>query len=90
MILISNLKEEAAKSSISPDAVDKSALKVAVMDNVLTQSAVDLVAHNTQGELKNIMSSLNIYNAGLKTWTDLQKYVSEKSNGKIQPEDLNR
>jgi hypothetical protein len=88
--IISNLKEEAAKSSISPDAVDKSALKVAVMDNVLTQSAVDLVAHNTQGELKNILSNLNIYNAGLKTWTDLQKYVSEKSNGKIQPVDLNK
>ena len=88
--IISNLKEEAAKSSISPDASDKLALKVAVMDNVLTQAAVDLVARNTQGELKKILGSLNIYDAGLKTWTDLQKYISEKSNGKIQPEDLNK
>jgi len=88
--IISTLKDEAAKSSISPDAVDKPALKVAVMDNVLTQAAVNMVAHNIQGELKNILKNLNIYEAGLKTWTDLQKYVSERSYGKIQPEDLNR
>jgi len=88
--IISYVKEEAAKSSIGEDAVNKLALKVAVMDNVLTQAAVDLMASNTEGELKNILSNLNIYDSGLKTWTDLQKYVSEKSNGKILPEDLNR
>lgn len=88
--IIAYLKEEASKSSISPDAVDKLALKVAVMDNVLTQAAVDLTARNSHGELKAILSALNINEAGLKTWTDLQKWVSEKSNGRIQPEDLNK
>jgi tetratricopeptide (TPR) repeat protein len=88
--IITYLKEEAAKSSLSPDAIDKLALKVAVMDNVLTQAAVDLIAHNTRGGLKDILSSLNIYDAGLKTWTDLQEYVSNKSNGRIQPVDFNK
>ena len=88
--IISYLKEEAAKSSISPDAVDKLALKIAVMDNILTQAAVDLTAINSSGELKKILGSLNINEAGLKTWTDLQKYVLDKSNGRIQPEDLNK
>jgi tetratricopeptide (TPR) repeat protein len=88
--IIAHLKEEASKSSISPDEVDKLALKVAVMDNVLTQAAVDLTARNSHGEMKAILSTLNINEAGLKTWTDLQKYVSEKSNGRIQPQDLNK
>jgi tetratricopeptide (TPR) repeat protein len=88
--IISYVKKEAAKSSIGPDAVDKLALKVAVMDNILTQASVDLIASRTEGELKDILSHLNIYDAGLKTWTDLQKYVSEKSNGRILPEDLNK
>ena len=47
--IFSYLKEEAAKSSIGPDAVDKLALKVAVMDNVITQAAVDLMARNIRG-----------------------------------------
>ena len=42
------------------------------------------------GELKNIFGSLNIYDAGLKTWTDIQQHVCRKSNDKIQPEDLNK
>ena len=88
--MISYLKEEAAKSSISPTAVDKLALETAVMENILTQAAVDLMEANTQGELKAILGKINIYDLGLKTWTDLQKYVLEKSNGKILPEDLNK
>ena len=40
--------------------------------------------------MKGILSNLNIYDAGLKTWTDLQQYVSDKSNGRIQPVDLNK
>jgi ribonuclease HII len=84
------VKEEAAKSSISPDDVDKLALNVAVMDNVLTQAAVNLIAYHTYGELKEILSALNIYEAGLKTWIDMQQHVCEKSNLKIQPEDMNK
>jgi len=88
--IISYLEDEAAKSSISPIIGDKLSLKVAVMDNVLSQTAVNLMAHNTWGDMKNILSSLNIYDAGLKTWTDLQKYITNKSKGKFQPEDLNK
>ena len=88
--LISYLKEEAAKKSISPEELDKLALRVAVMDNVLTQAAVDLMAKYTDGDLKKILSDLDIEKAGFKTWTDLQKYIEEKTGGNITPEELNR
>jgi hypothetical protein len=88
--IISYLKEEAAKSSINPDEIDKLALTVAVRDNVLTQAAFDLLARNSVGDLKNILKGINIYESGLKTWTDLQKFIADKSNGSIQPEELNR
>lgn len=87
---ISYLKEEAAKKSIGPQEVDKLALKIAVMDNILTQAAVDIMAKNTTGKLHTILDDLDIYRAGLKTWTDLQKYVAGKSDGRISPEELNR
>jgi hypothetical protein len=87
--IIAYLKEEARKSSISPTNVDKMALKIAAMDNVLSQAAVDLIAISTCGEIKGILSNLNIYDAGLTTWTDLQKYVSDKYKG-MNPEELNR
>jgi tetratricopeptide (TPR) repeat protein len=87
--LISYLKERAARESISPEEIDKLALKVALMDNVLTQAAVDLLAKYTEGDLKRILSELDIYKAGLKTWTDLQAYIEEMTGGKISPSDLN-
>ena len=88
--LISYLKEEASKKSISPEELDKLALRVAVMDNVLTQAAVDLMAKYTEGDLKRILTDLNIYQADLKTWTDLQKYILTMTGGKITPEELNK
>lgn len=88
--IISHAKKEALKSNISPDEVDKLALKVAVQDNVLTQAAVDLMARNTKGGLNEILKSINIYESNLKTWTDLQKFVAEKSNSRVQPEELNK
>jgi hypothetical protein len=87
---ITYLKAEAAKKSISPEEVDKLALKIAVLDNILTQSAVDIMAKYTTGELHDILDRLDIYREGLKTWTDLQKYVYQKSEGRISPEELNR
>ncbi len=87
--LISYLKGQAAKESVSPEEIDKLALRVAVMDNVLTQAAVDLLAKYTEGDLKKILSELDIYQANLKTWTDLQAYIEEKTGGKISPKDLN-
>jgi len=59
------------------------------MDNVLTQAAVNMVAIISRRIGKNILKNLNIYEAGLKTGL-IFKNVSEKSYGKIQPEDLNR
>jgi hypothetical protein len=87
--LFTYLKEEAAKKSISPEEIDKLALRVAVMDNVLSQAAVDLMAKYTDGDLKKILSTLDIEKANLKTWTDLQKYIQDKTNGEITPEELN-
>jgi len=88
--LFSYLKEEAAKKSISPEEIDKLALKVAVMDNVLTQAAVDLMAKYTTGKLQEILSGLDIEKANLKTWTDLQEYIMMKTGGEITPEELNK
>jgi WD40-like Beta Propeller Repeat./Tetratricopeptide repeat. len=87
--LVSYIKEEAAKSSISPEEVDRLALKVAVMDNVLTQAAVDLMAKYSEGDLKKILEDIDIYKLNLKTWTDLQGYISMKTGGKVSPADLN-
>jgi WD40-like Beta Propeller Repeat len=86
---ISYLKEEAGKKSIHPEEVDKLALRVAVMDNILTQAAVDLLAKYTDGDLKKILTDIDIYALNLKTWTDLQEYIKTKTGGKISPEDLN-
>jgi CBS domain-containing protein len=88
--VISYIKDIAARSSISPEEVDILALKVAVMDNVLTQAAVDLLAKYSEGSLRKILEELDIYEADLKTWTDLQEYISERTNGQISPEALNK
>lgn len=88
--VFSYIKDEAARKSISPEEIDRIALKVAVMDNILSQAAVDYMAKYTDGDLKNILSDLDIYKENLKTWTDLQKYIASKIGGAITPEDLNR
>ncbi|MCX6325931.1 MAG: tetratricopeptide repeat protein [Bacteroidia bacterium] len=88
--LISYLKEEAAKKSISPEELDKLALRVAVMDNILTQAAVDMMAKYTEGYLKKNLTDLDIYQSSLKTWTYLQEYILSKSGDKISPEELNK
>ena len=88
--LISFLKGEAARKSINPEELDKLALKVAAMDNLLTQAAVDVMAKYAEGDLKRILTDLDIYRSNLKTWTDLQEYVSDKTGGKLSPEELNK
>ena len=87
---ISYLKAEAAKKRIDPEDIDKLALKVALMDNILTQAAVDFLAKHTNGDLQKILTDLNIYESNLKTWTDLQEYINTKTGGKINPEELNK
>lgn len=88
--VLSHIKEEALKNGLSAEDVDKLALRVAVMDNILSQAAVDYLARHTEGDLKRILGELDIYSENLKTWTDLQQYIMEKTNGEITPEELNR
>jgi tetratricopeptide (TPR) repeat protein len=88
--IVTYIKEEAARNGIPASEIDKLELRVAVMENVLTQAAVDLLAANTDCDLHDLLKNLNIYETDLKTWTDLQKYIEEKSNGKIKPEELNK
>lgn len=88
--IISFIKEEIARQNISPEQIDRLALKVAVNDNILSQAAVDLIARNSDGQLKNILENLNIYDAGLKSWSDLEKYVSDRSGGLISGSELRR
>jgi len=87
---VSLLKEEASKKGISPEEIDKLALRVAVMDNILSQAAVDYLAKHTDGDLKSILSKIDIYGSDLKTWTDLQTYINTQTGGKINPGELNR
>jgi hypothetical protein len=87
---ISFLKEEAGKKGLSPEEVDKLALQVAVMDNILTQAAVDYLAKYTEGDLKELLAELNIYESNLNSWTDLQEYIAARTGGKITPRELNR
>jgi hypothetical protein len=86
---MSYLKAEAARKNIPSEELDKLALKVAVMDNILTQEAVDYLARHTDGDLNKVLSGLNIYDSDIKTWTDLQRYIADKTGGKIKPDDLN-
>jgi hypothetical protein len=87
---ISYIKEGAAKKGIGTEEVDMLALKVAVMDNVLSQAAVDLLAENAEGDLKKILEEIDIYELNLKTWNDLKDYIAEKSGGEITPAELDR
>jgi tetratricopeptide (TPR) repeat protein len=87
---ISLLKEEAVKKGIASEEMDKLALKVAVMDNILSQAAVDYLAKHTDGELKALLSKTDIYVSDLKTWTDLQTYINKLTAGKVTPDELNR
>jgi hypothetical protein len=87
--VISYLKKEVAGKAEKIEDLDRLALRVAVMDNVLTQDAVDYMAKYADGELKQILSSLNIKEKNIKTWTDLQEYVSRATQGRITAEQLN-
>ena len=88
--LLDFLKEEASGKNIAGEDIDRLALKVAVMDNVLSQAAVDLLAKYTDGDLKRILSDLDIYKSNLKTWTDLLEYIRSKTGGKITSSELNK
>jgi hypothetical protein len=85
------IKEEARKKNISAEEVNKLALKVATMDNVLTQAAVNYLSkYSSDEQLNNILGKVNIYEDGLKTWSDLREYVASALSDKASPEDLNQ
>jgi len=88
--LFSYLRDEAARKGIDTDEVGKLALRIALMDNILSQAAVDYMAKHTDGELKKLLSDLNVDKENLKTWADLQEYVKAKTGNRITPDDLNR
>ena len=88
--LISFIKEEALKKGIISEEVDKLTLNVAIMDNILTQTAVDLLAKYATDDMKKTFDNIEVENLGLKSWTDLQNYVEQNSDGKCTAEDLNR
>ncbi len=83
------LKSKASAENLNPEEFDKLALKVAVTDNVLAQAAVDLLARHSTGGLKDILSGLDIYKSGIRTWSALQDYILEKSAGRFTAKDLN-
>lgn len=87
--LVAYIKEKAAEKKISPEEVDVLMLRVARENNVLTQSAVDMLAQYATGDLKQILEGLDIYEQNLKTWTDLENYIARKSGGEVRPGDLN-
>jgi hypothetical protein len=88
--MVSYIKDRAKQSNIDPEEVDKLALKVAIMDNVLTQAAVDLLEKYAEGDMKKILSEIDIYRLKLKTWSDLQNYIVTRSGGKLTADDLNK
>ena len=88
--MVSYIRDRATRSNIDPEEVDKLALKVAIMDNVLSQAAVDLLEKYAEGDMKKILSEIDIYRLKLKTWSDLQNYIVSRSGGKLTAGDLNK
>jgi tetratricopeptide (TPR) repeat protein len=88
--VVSLVSDLAKERGIDVTRVEKLALKTAVTDNILTQSATDYLAKNATGELKDILGRVNIYDLDLKTWSDLRSYVTTASEGRVTGEDLDR
>jgi hypothetical protein len=88
--VVSLVRDIAKAGGIDETRVDKLALKTTVVDNILTQTSTDYLAGYAAGELKNILSRVNIYDLELKTWNDLKSYVTAVSEGRVTGEDLDR
>lgn len=86
---IEYIKELARDNDIDEEKVDELALKVAMEDNILTQSAVDYLEQYAGGELKEILEDIDIYEQNLKTWDDLLEYIEKESEGRITAQDVN-
>jgi hypothetical protein len=88
--VVSLLNERAGRKISESEGVEKLALETAVKDNILTQAAVDYLEKRADGELKRILSGINIYDLRLKTWSDLKDYISKQSEGRISGNDLDK
>jgi hypothetical protein len=86
--MLVSLKNEAARKNISAEEIDKLTLKIALTDNVLTQTSVDLLAGNADPETGKILSGLDIYEAELTTWSGLLRWVEDTSSGTIRSDDI--
>ena len=82
------LKKLAENQNEDTYEIDELALKVALNDNILTQTAVDVLADNSGGEMKKILQDLNIYDQDLKSWDDLTEYINNESDGRISTGDI--
>jgi O6-methylguanine-DNA--protein-cysteine methyltransferase len=82
------LKQLAQENNIDTYEIDELAMKVALNDNILTQTAVDVLAENSGGEMKRILEELDIYEQDLKSWDDLTEYLNEESDGRITTGDI--
>lgn len=88
--VVSLIDERADRKITDSERIDKLALETAVKDNILTQAAVDYLEKYAHGELKSILSDINIYDLRLRSWTDLKEYVTAQSEGRITGADLDR
>jgi len=86
--LLQFLIKAAPKANVSREEIEKTALRVAMKDNILTKPALDLLTAGSTGELRSVLDSLGTGSA-VRTWADLQLYVSEKSRQKVTSNDLN-
>lgn len=88
--VVSLINERAGRQITDSERVERLALETAVKDNILTQAAVDYLEKYADGELKRILSGINIYDLRLKSWTDLKEYVTQQSAGRITGADLDK
>ena len=72
--------------NIIADAITgNNALKKAVEGNRVTQESVDQLERYADGELKEILSQLDVKEAGITTWDQLLDYIYKESKGTILP-----
>ncbi|MBE0673184.1 MAG: PD40 domain-containing protein [Bacteroidales bacterium] len=88
--VVSHVRELAIAEGIESERVDKLALRTAVNNNILTQATVDYLERNVSGELKDILSAVNVYDEKMTAWSGLKGHVASSSGGRITGEMLDR
>lgn len=88
--VVSYIRELAMVEGIGQEKIDRLVLKTAVNNNILTQAAVDYLERNARGELRDILSAINVYDLKLRSWGDLRDYVTSKEIGIQGGEELDK